>query len=118
MPVEITEQVNTVNGSKSLGHSVFPQESQRNLHLKLLNELLKSAPCPEEGKGDQEFKGSVAYLENQRLVCVTSLSDFGRNGVDMLSYSHRCFLSVVKFFKAENEPVGKGHILDAMFLDF
>lgn len=51
VPVEITEQVNTVNGSKSMGHSVFPQESQRNLHLKLLNELLKSAPCPEEGKG-------------------------------------------------------------------
>lgn len=49
---------------------------------------------------------------------MTSLSDFGRNGVDMLSYSHRYFLSVVKFFKAENEPMGKGHILDVMFLDF
>lgn len=45
--VEITE---TVNGDKSLGQTVFPKESQRNVELKFLSQLLKSAPLPEEGR--------------------------------------------------------------------
>lgn len=42
-PAEITEQVNTVNGDNSLGQPASPEKSQRNVDLKLLNQLLKSA---------------------------------------------------------------------------